>query len=42
MLGCCMWLAVYEHDESSTSAQPVLRTLRAMAQNFRNYPDLFS
>ena len=29
-LGCCMGLCVYEHDEFSTSAQPLLSTLKLM------------
>ena len=34
MLGCCMWLCVYEHDELATPAQPVLRNLKAMTEQF--------
>jgi len=34
MLGCCMWLCVYEHDELSTKAQPLLRNIRAIRDHF--------
>lgn len=29
-LGCCMYLCVYEHDELSTPAQPLLRNVKAI------------
>ncbi|MBR2615511.1 MAG: type I 3-dehydroquinate dehydratase [Clostridia bacterium] len=29
-LGCCMALCVYEHDENSTSAQPLLSTMKTV------------
>ena len=34
MLGCCMWLCVYEHDELSTKAQPLLHNIRAIRDHF--------
>ena len=34
MLGCCMWLCVYEHDALSTKAQPLLRNLKAIRDHF--------
>ena len=34
MLGCCMWLCVYEHNELSTKAQPVLSKLMSIRENF--------
>lgn len=34
MLGCCMWLCVYEHDALSTKAQPLLKRVRAIRDNF--------
>ncbi len=34
LLGCCMWLCVYEHDELSTKSQPEIRKLRAVIDNF--------
>ena len=34
MLGCCMWLCVYEHDEMSTKSQPLLRKVKAIRDNF--------
>lgn len=34
MLGCSMYLCVLEHDELSTKAQPVLKNLKAMYENF--------
>ena len=33
-LGCCMWLVVWQQDAMSTAAQPVLRHVKAMAENF--------
>lgn len=32
-LGCCMYLCVYEHDEYSTKAQPLLSKLKAIRDN---------
>ena len=32
-LGCCMYLCVYEHDEYSTKAQPLLRKLKLIRDN---------
>lgn len=32
-LGCCMYLCVYEHDEHSTKAQPLLAKLRPIRDN---------
>lgn len=32
-LGCCMYLCVYEHDEYSTKAQPLLRKVKAIRDN---------
>lgn len=32
-LGCCMYLCVYEHDEHSTKAQPLLSKLRPIRDN---------
>lgn len=34
MLGSCMWLCVQEHDELSTPAQPLLRKVKAIRDNF--------
>lgn len=34
MLGCCMWLCVYEHDELSTKSQPEIHKLKAIVDNF--------
>jgi len=34
MLGCCMWLCVYEHDPRSTKAQPLLKNVKAIYDNF--------
>ena len=31
-LGCCMALCVYEHDEFSTSAQPLLSVMKQVEQ----------
>ena len=33
-LGACMWLTVQRHDKLSTNAQPVLRAIRTIADNF--------
>mgnify|MGYP001771189122 FL=1 len=33
-LGVCMWLTVQQHDKLSTNAQPVLRAIRTIADNF--------
>ena len=33
-LGTCMWLTVQRHDKLSTNAQPVLRAIRTIADNF--------
>ena len=33
-LGCCMWLVVQQQDAWSTASQPVLRHVKAMAENF--------
>ena len=33
-LGCCMYLCVQQHDELSTSFQPLLRKMRAITDNF--------
>ena len=32
-LGCCMYLCVYEHDQYSTKAQPLLQKLRPIRDN---------
>ncbi len=32
-LGCCMYLCVYEHDEYSTKAQPLLTKIKAIRDN---------
>ena len=32
-LGCCMYLCVYEHDEYSTKAQPLLAKVKAIRDN---------
>jgi 3-dehydroquinate dehydratase len=32
-LGCCMYLCVYEHDELSTPAQPLLKNVKAIRDN---------
>ena len=32
-LGCCMYLCVYEHDEISTKAQPLLEKLLPLRDN---------
>lgn len=32
-LGCCMYLCVYEHDEYSTKAQPLLGKVKAIRDN---------
>ena len=34
LLGCCMWLCVYEHDELSTPSQPRIDKLKAVIDNF--------
>ncbi len=34
MLGCSMYLCVYEHDELSTRAQPVLAHIKAVRDHF--------
>lgn len=34
MLGSCMWLCVQEYDELSTPAQPLLRNIKAIRENF--------
>ena len=34
MLGCCMWLCVYEHDALSTKSQPLLKKVKAIRDNF--------
>jgi 3-dehydroquinate dehydratase len=34
-IGCCMYLAVHEHDELATPAQPLLRDLTSIVNGFR-------
>lgn len=34
-LGCCMYLCVYEHDELSTRAQPLLKNAKAIRDNMK-------
>ena len=34
-LGCCMYLAVHEHDELATPAQPLLRDLKLIVNGIR-------
>ena len=34
MLGCCMWLCVYEHDALSTKVQPLLAKAKAIRDSF--------
>ena len=36
-LGCCMYLCVYEHDEISTKAQPLLEKLKPIRDNMEWY-----
>ncbi len=36
--GSCMWLTVQHHDGLSTNAQPVCRSIRAIADNFDYMP----
>lgn len=33
-LGCCMYLCVYEHDELATQAQPLLKNVKVIRDNF--------
>lgn len=33
-LGCCMYLCVYEYDELATPAQPLLKSVKAIRDNF--------
>lgn len=33
LLGCCMYLCVYEHDEFATPDQPLLKPLKAIVDN---------
>lgn len=39
MLGCAMYLTVQQHDPLSTKSQPVLRSVRAVLDNFDYKPD---
>ena len=34
-LGCCMYLCVYEHDEFATQAQPLLKNVKLIRDNFK-------
>lgn len=34
LMGCCMCLAVYEHDELATKTQPPMRQIKAVRENF--------
>ena len=34
--GCCMYLCVYEHDEFSTRAQPLLKNVKKITEAIRN------
>ena len=34
-IGCCMYLAVHEHDELATPSQPLLRDLTSIVNGFR-------
>ena len=34
-LGCCMYLAVHEHDELATPAQPLLRDMKLIVSGIR-------
>ena len=36
-LGCCMYLCVYEHDDISTKAQPLLEKLKPIRDNMEWY-----
>ena len=33
-MGCCMYLCVYEHDALATPAQPLLKNIKAIRDNF--------
>ena len=33
-LGCCMYLCVYEYDELATPAQPLLKSVKAIRDDF--------
>ena len=37
LMGVCMYLCVYEHDELSTPTQPLLRHVKAIRDNFALY-----
>ena len=36
-IGCCMYLAVHEHDELATPAQPLLRDLTSIVNGLRSF-----
>lgn len=38
--GTCMWLTVQKHDAFSTNAQPICRSIRAIADNFDYMPTI--
>ncbi len=39
-LGCCMYLAVYEHDEISVPTQPTIAAAKAVRDNLDFMPDI--
>lgn len=39
-LGCCMYLAVYEHDENAVSTQPTIAAAKAVRDNLDFMPDM--
>lgn len=38
ILGCGMWLCVYEHHELSTKSQPILANVKAIYENYNEPP----
>ncbi|MEE1186917.1 MAG: type I 3-dehydroquinate dehydratase [Acutalibacteraceae bacterium] len=39
-LGCCMYLAVYEHDENAVATQPTVAAAKAVRDNLDFAPDI--
>lgn len=39
-LGCCMYLAVYEHDEVAVPTQPTIAAAKAVRDNLDFMPDV--
>lgn len=40
LLGSCMWLTVQNYDQYATQAQPICRSIRAIADNFDYMPSV--